>query len=96
MSKLQACNPEKWFAARDHSSFVGTWTLSGDSLARPPRGYQADHEAIEDLKRKDFIAIAALSLDEVIDRDFVQLAGARFAVATPFMRFLCEALQVLY
>lgn len=89
-----ACNPEQWFAARDHSSFVGTWTLSGDSLARPPRGYQADHEAIEDLKRKDFIAIAALSLDEVIGQDFVRLAGSRFAVATPFIRFLCDALDV--
>lgn len=91
-----ACAPEKWFSARDHGSFCEKWTHSGASLTRPPRGYQADHAAIEDLKRKDYVAIAALSLDEVIDRDFVQLAGARFAVATPFMKFLCEALQVRY
>lgn len=91
-----ACKPEKWFSARDHSSFVEEWTLSGESLTRPPRGYQADHAAIDDLKRKDFIAKAALSLDEVIDQDFVKLAGSRFAVATPFINFLCEALEVQY
>jgi hypothetical protein len=40
--------------------------------------------------------MAALSLDEVIDQDFVKLAGARFAVATPFIKFLCKALEVQY
>lgn len=91
-----ADEPEKWFPARDDGSFVEVWSLSGESLTRPPRGYQADHAAIEDLKRKDYVATSALSLDEVVDRDFVRLAGSRFAVAIPFMKFLCEALQVQY
>lgn len=91
-----AGEPDEWFSARDHAGFVEEWTLSGESLTRPPRGYQADHAAIEDLKRKDYVAMAALSLDEVLGQNLVQLAGSRFAVATPFMKFLCEALQVRY
>ncbi|HPU81796.1 MAG TPA: hypothetical protein PLL43_15705, partial [Accumulibacter sp.] len=40
-------------------------------------------------------AITALSLDEVISQDFVRLAGSRFAAATPFIEFLCDACAVL-
>ncbi|EXI87136.1 MAG: hypothetical protein AW11_02746 [Candidatus Accumulibacter regalis] len=89
-----AHKPERWFAVRDESGFVGEWTLSGESLTRPPRGYPADHEAIEDLKRKDFIAIANLSPEQVLGKDFASTAGARFAAATPFLKFLCDALAV--
>lgn len=88
--------PERWFAVCDDSGFAANWTLSGESLTRPPRGYPADHAAIEDLKRKDFIAIATLSADEVIAENLPELAGARFATATPFMKFLCSALAVDY
>ena len=37
-----AQKPEKWFSVRDENRFASHWTLSGDSLARPPRGYAAD------------------------------------------------------
>ena len=88
--------PEKWFAARDDRGFAGLWQLSGDRLKRPPRGYAADHPAIEDLKRKDFVAIAALSFAEVTAPRLVELATERFAASRPFMRFLCDALAVQY
>ncbi|MDD5059248.1 MAG: DUF2461 domain-containing protein [Sideroxydans sp.] len=87
---------DNWLAARDDKSFVAKWELTGDSLTRPPRGYAADHPAIEDLKRKDFIAIAPLSVAEVTGKNLVKLAGDHFAAATPFMKFLCEALEVQY
>jgi uncharacterized protein (TIGR02453 family) len=91
-----AQNPKKWFSVRDHKKFVGQWELAGDSLTRPPRGYAESHVAIEDLKRKDFIGIAPLSLAEVAKPGLVKLAGARFASAEPFMKFLCDALSVQY
>jgi uncharacterized protein (TIGR02453 family) len=91
-----AQKPEKWFAARDDKRFVSQWELWGDRLTRPPRGYAADHPAIEDIKRKDFVAIASLSSREATGTGLVKLAGKRFAEATPFMRFLCEALDVAY
>jgi uncharacterized protein (TIGR02453 family) len=86
--------PERWFAVRDEKKFSAQWTLAGDRLTRPPRGYAADHPAIEDLKYKDFVAMAALDRNEVAGAGLVKLAAARFAAAAPFMGFLCEALGV--
>lgn len=93
---LIAQKPERWFSARDDKKFVAQWALSGDSLTRPPRGYAADHLAIEDLKRKDFVAIAPLSFADVTGSGLVTLAATRFAAAVPFMEFLCEAVGVQY
>lgn len=88
--------PKQWFAARDDKNFTQHWALGGDSLSRPPRGYAIDHPALEDLKRKDFVGMAALSPTEVTGAGFVELTGKRFAEAVPLMRFLCEALNVQF
>ena len=91
-----AQEPEKWFAARDDKNFVAQWELGGDSLMRPPRGFDAVHPAIEDIKRKDFVAMAPLSVAEVTGAGLVKLAGKQFAATVPFMKFQCEALGVPY
>ncbi len=91
-----AGKPEAWFAARDHRKFAAQWTPSGDSLTRPPRGYAADHPAIEDLSRKDFVAIASLTRADVTGPRLTVLAAERFAASAPFMKFLCAALEVPY
>jgi uncharacterized protein (TIGR02453 family) len=91
---LIAAEPERWFAVRDQKQFASQWQLAGESLARPPRGYAADHPAIEYLKRKDFVAVAPLDFDEVRGPGLVTLAGARFASAANFTGFLCAALGV--
>lgn len=88
--------PEKWFAARDDKNFVAQWELGGDSLTRPPRGFDAAHPAIDDIKRKDFVAMAPLSVAEATGAGLVKLAGLRFAATVPFMKFQCEALGVQY
>ena len=75
---------------RDHKTFVSEWALSSESLMRPPRGYSAEHPAIEDLKRKDFVGVASIPRSEVIGSKLVKLAGDQFAAAVPFMKFLCE------
>jgi len=93
---LIAQKPEKWFAARDNEKFVAQWMLSGDTLMRPPRGYAADHPAIEDLKRKDFIALAPLAPADVTGPGLVKLASEQFATTVPFMSLLCDALEVAY
>ncbi len=88
--------PEKWFTARDDKKFKAQWELWGDTLTRPPRGYDANHPAIADIKRKDFVALAPLSAAEVAGAGLVKLAGKRFAETAHFMKFLCEALDVPY
>ena len=88
--------PEFWFAVRDDPVFAERWLVSGDRLMRPPRGYAADHPAIDDLKRKDFVAIAALSRADVLSPALVDLASERFAASRRFMELLCGALGVTY
>jgi len=80
-----------WIKACDDKQFHKSFTLSGDSLKRPPRGYSGDHPLLEDLKRKDFIAISDLSPPEIFREDFVHLVRNRFVAATPLMQFLCKA-----
>ena len=93
---LVAQKPEQWFAARNDKKFIAQWELWGDRLTRPPRGYDIKHPAIEDIKRKDFVAIAPLTIKEAAGTGLVKLTGKRFAETVPFMKFLCEALDVVY
>jgi uncharacterized protein (DUF2461 family) len=89
-------NPRRWFAVRNDKKLAAHWTLAGDSLSRPPRGFSADHPAIDDLKRKDFIGLASLSAAEVTGSGLIKLAAERFAAAATLMKFLCEAQGVQY
>jgi len=93
---LIASDAKRWFKVRDDRKFVTHWQLSGDRLSRPPRGYAADHLAIDDLKYKDCVAMADLSFEEAVKPGLVKLASARFATAAPLMQFLCDALTVQY
>lgn len=93
---LIAAEPRRWRAAREAGKFAKYWTLAGDSLSRPPRGYAADHVEIDDLKRKDFIGLASLSAAEATGPGLVKLAAQRFPEAAPLMTFLCAAQGLQY
>jgi uncharacterized protein (DUF2461 family) len=66
--------------------------LEGESLKRPPTGFDADHRLIDDLKRKDFIASTRFTQSEVTSPDFLFTYAETVQAGAPFMRFLCEAL----
>ena len=85
---------QEWLAARDDKDFRRWFSLSGDSLKRPPKGYSPEHPLIEDLKRKDFIAVASIAPPLIEQDDFAAIACDYFATATPMMRFLCRALHL--
>ena len=86
--------PETWRGIRDDAAFRVPFRLGGESLKRIPRGFAKDHPLAEDLKRKDFIAIHELPLDDALGPAFPDLAAARMRDAGGFMRFLCEALDI--
>ncbi len=89
-------NPGAWKRARGHKAFRARFELRGESLARPPRGYDKDHRCIEDLKRKDFIAVMTLTHAQIRDRSVVRNVAGLYKSATPFMRFLCKANDVQF
>ena len=86
--------PKAWVKARDDAGFVKLWSLGGESLSRPPRGFAKDHPQIEDLKRKDHIAVCNLLHTEIVGPEVVELVAERFAASKPYMKFLCAALDV--
>ena len=65
--------------------------LHGESLKRAPRGYDPEHPLVEDLKRKDFIAIQNLKSTLVTDKDFVKKSAALFASTKPLVQFICDS-----
>ena len=82
-----------WLAARQEAH-AGGLAIGGSSLKRPPRGYAADHPLIDDLKRKDFHVGAKLDRRSVTAADFSARLEDLWAHATPFMRFVTEALTL--
>ncbi len=89
-----ATRPKRWLGIVDELG--DTFRLGGESLKRPPAGFDKDHPQIEDLKRKDFIAYTDLTEADAIAGDFldrfIELCGA----AGGFMRFLCDGARVEY
>lgn len=87
-------NPSAWKKITRNKKFKDKLQLEGSSLSRPPRGYDPNHEHIDDLKRKDFIAVANLDLGYVYDSKVVANTTGLLRSGTPLMRFLCQALDV--
>ncbi len=87
---------DQWVKARDDRSFRRHYSLEGDMLVNAPRGYAKDHPLVEDLKRKDFIAMASLTRTDVTSTNFRPLVAERFRQAARYMRFLCEALELQF
>jgi uncharacterized protein (TIGR02453 family) len=91
-----AADPDGWLAARDDPAFAAAWRLGGEQAKRAPAGVDPAHPLLDDLRRKDFIAVAQLAPKDVLSPGFPDRAAERFAAATPFMRFLCEAVGLRY
>jgi uncharacterized protein (TIGR02453 family) len=85
--------PEQWKRATQDRKFTAKYRLSGDTLKRAPAGFDPDHPLIEDLKWKDYVASAMLDERTATSEDFVPVFAETCAAATPFMRFLCTALD---
>jgi uncharacterized protein (TIGR02453 family) len=86
--------PQAWKDARDAAAFRRAYTLDGETLKRPPRGYSSDHPMIEDLKRTDFIGVTPIDDNELFRKDVAARVAKRFDAATPLMQFLCRAVGV--
>jgi uncharacterized protein (TIGR02453 family) len=66
--------------------------LEGDSLKRPPRGFDVNHRFIEDLKRKDFVASVGLTEAQVCGPKFMRDFAAACRTMLPLVEFTTRAL----
>ena len=83
--------PARWQTIITDQAFRTNFDLEGDSLRRPPKGYDPDHPLIEDLKRKDFVAGKPLTESEACTPDFIDHFAEICQVAAPFTEFLTRA-----
>ena len=84
--------PPKWKEAVNDRKFKARFELMGDMLSRPPKGFDASHPLIEDLKRKDFVGGTEFTRKEVCSAEFLDLFSKACADAAPFMKFLTESM----
>lgn len=89
-------HPQRWLEAVGDPEFRTAYRLAGDSLVRPPRGFDPDHPLIEDLKRKDYLASHTLSKETALQEDFLDIYTGLCKQAGPFMRFLTESLSLAW
>jgi uncharacterized protein (TIGR02453 family) len=86
--------PTRWNDAIHDAQFCKSFHLAGDSLKRAPKGYPVDHPMIEELKRKDFIAIAPLMPELIVQDDLVGLIAGYFEDSEPLMQVICRAIGI--
>lgn len=88
--------PAEWVRIQDDKTFKRHFKLGGETLMRPPRGFDKEHPQIADIRRKDFIAIKNMSLEEALSPKFQQKVETSFKAATDYMEFLCKAVNVRF
>ena len=88
--------PKEWQALKRNITGKAGLTLTGDSLKRPPKGYDKEHPLLEDLKRKDFIATVNLPMTSVYKADFHKETAKLFKAASPLVKFICEADDLMF
>lgn len=68
--------------------------IKGDSLKRPPRGFDAQHVHIEDLKRKSFFIMTEAPAADALKPEFIDAVTEGFRRAMPLNRFIAGALEL--
>jgi len=83
-----ADKPSEWSKAR------GKLDHSEETLKRPPRGFDADHPMIEDIKRKSFTGSVRLTDKQVTSTTFMATFVKDCERISPLMTFLASAAGV--
>ena len=68
--------------------------IGGDGLKRPPRGFDAEHEHIEDIKRKSFFLMRREEPGIILEPSFVREVEKTFKAAMPLMEYIGYAQNV--
>jgi uncharacterized protein (TIGR02453 family) len=84
-------NPKAWQKVLSSPGFSKRHQLVGESLKRPPRGFDPEHPLIEEIKRKDFISIENFSQAKACSPGFIDVVADSFRTASPLVKFLTEA-----
>ena len=85
-------DPDRWKKAIGGKAFREHFQVSGESLKRPPKGYDPEHPLIDVLKMKDFTAFASLTQKQVTAKGFVDEFAGLCKTGGSLVKFVCEAI----
>jgi len=99
LAKIRAAIDEqgaKWNALKQDPEFAATFPeIYGDGLKTAPKGYSVEHPNIVDLRRKTFFVMKPVDDIRAITKPgFIDDVEETFQRATPFMRFLTNAVDL--
>ena len=86
-----ATHSEQWQRITTGKEFCAVFELTGACLKRPPRGHDPGHPLIEDLKRKDFVAVTRFADTEACAAGFPDRFAAIARTGAGFVEFLARA-----
>lgn len=72
------------------------YDFTGETLKRPPKLFDKEDPAIEEIKRKSFLIIKSFNNEELFSPDFVKYVAQEFEKSHEFMQFLCRAVKVSF
>lgn len=86
---------DDWKKISGNANFKKMFTqgVKGESLTRPPKGYEETNPAIEFLKRKSFIVSRPFTDTEVQSKTFTKDVAVTFKTMKPLIDFLNAAVE---
>ncbi len=88
-----AADPKEFFKIVESKKFTERFGgLDGEKLTRPPKGFPADHEAIEYLKMKSFTVSEEFGPKDVVSAEYPKMLAESFKASYPLIIFLRKAL----
>ena len=88
-------NPGSWAAAAHGTAFRKRFDLDDDEmLVRPPRGFPADFAYLDDLRRKNHVALRAIDDATMTGTRLLATLAKDLQGLGPFMDYLCAALDL--
>ena len=89
---------KEWVKAKSGIGFVSRFgeLSDGNPLTRPPKGYDAEHPMIKDLKKRSFFMVADQTREDAASSGFVDQVANVFKDASPVVGFLTKAVDAPY
>ncbi|WP_395680917.1 DUF2461 domain-containing protein [Dokdonella sp.] len=87
-------NPAAWKKAVHTKAFRERFEFYGESLTRPPRGFDPAHELIEDLKRKNFATGQSFTDAVACSDELHPRIVDTFKRVAPMVDYLCAAVEL--
>ncbi|MEO6690301.1 MAG: DUF2461 family protein, partial [Dokdonella sp.] len=83
-----------WKKATQSKAFRERFEFWGESLTRPPRGFDPAHELIADLMRKNFAAGQGFADAVATSDELLPVVVDTFKRVAPMIDYLCAAVEL--